>query len=396
MENGQLPPGSYDSRVSTTIGVTVSTLSVASIAVVLRTYTRGWIIHQMGIDDYFAIFSLLFAYGTGITILCMIQFGLGTHVWMLENPPRDIMLYLRAFYISIVLYCSGLFAIKMTFLFQYYRVFAVQSLRTVFIVVMVLVGGWSSSQVLLSIFVCTPIDGFWDSTVQAKCIPNFPPWYINAAGNILTDVAILALPFPLLGRLNLPRPQKLVLFGIFSLGFFTVAISVLRIKYLKLFEDFTWENVESASWSIAELCSGIICTCLPTLRPFVKRHFRYMGSTADHSSRGYRNQESGAEAGHKRTGSNVSHSNGSVGQAVLPVTGDSSENIIGLGSTRQEMHLEDDAWSSEELDASLGLRMTVISRVDGGGPARPDAAHLPDGNGIQVQRDVYVKQETPR
>lgn len=65
-----LPPGSYDSQVSTTIGVTILCLSIASAVVVLRTYTRGWIINQMGVDDYFAIASLLMAYGTGIAILC--------------------------------------------------------------------------------------------------------------------------------------------------------------------------------------------------------------------------------------------------------------------------------------------------------------------------------------
>lgn len=65
-----LRPGSNDSRVSTTIGVTVLCLSVASATVVLRVYTRGWIMNQMGVDDYFAIASLLIAYGAGIAILC--------------------------------------------------------------------------------------------------------------------------------------------------------------------------------------------------------------------------------------------------------------------------------------------------------------------------------------
>lgn len=65
-----LPPGSYDSRVSTTVDVTVFCLSIASVVVVLRTYTRGWIVNQMGVDDYFAIASLMIAYGTGVAILC--------------------------------------------------------------------------------------------------------------------------------------------------------------------------------------------------------------------------------------------------------------------------------------------------------------------------------------
>jgi hypothetical protein len=37
----------------------------------------------------------------------------------------------------------------------------------------------------------------------------------------------------------------------------TCAISVIRIKYLKQGGDFSYENIEASSWSIAELVSRI-------------------------------------------------------------------------------------------------------------------------------------------
>jgi hypothetical protein len=109
--------------------------------------------------------------------------------------------------------------IKLAFLFQYYRVLAVQNMRVVYIVAMVVVGGWALSQVLVGIFICTPVHGFWDATANAKCIPNIPQWYINAAGNIITDVAVFALPLPALWKLQMPKQQRHLLVGIFSLGF---------------------------------------------------------------------------------------------------------------------------------------------------------------------------------
>jgi len=109
--------------------------------------------------------------------------------------------------------------IKLAFLFQYYRVLAVQNMRVVYIVAMVVVGGWALSQVLVGIFICTPVHGFWDTTANAKCIPNIPQWYINAAGNIITDVAVFALPLPALWKLQMPKQQRYLLVGIFSLGF---------------------------------------------------------------------------------------------------------------------------------------------------------------------------------
>jgi hypothetical protein len=35
--------------------------------------------------------------------------------------------------------------------------------------------------------------------------------------------------------------------------------------------DPTWDNEAAATWSILELNMGIVCSCLPTLRPLVTR-----------------------------------------------------------------------------------------------------------------------------
>ncbi|KAG7001537.1 hypothetical protein FocnCong_v011277 [Fusarium oxysporum f. sp. conglutinans] len=193
--------------------------------------------------------------------------------------------------------------IKLTFLFQYYRLLAIQQMKTVYKVAILIVSGWALAQLFISIFACWPVQGFWDKTVEARCIPNQPQWYINAAGNILTDVIVLLLPLPAIRSLRLPRNQKLILAGIFSLGFLsvlnllsstviansssTVILSAIRIKYLQEFEDFTWEHVESHLWSMAELTSAPICASLPKLRPFVIHYFPDFASKLTRSFRGY-------------------------------------------------------------------------------------------------------------
>lgn len=164
------------------------------------------------------------------------------------------------------------------------------------------IGCWSLSQLLIVIFNCNPINKFWDPTLPGTCIPNLPFWYINAAGNIVTDVSIFILPLPVLKSLNLERPQKILLMAIFSLGFFTCAISIIRIHYLHLSEDTTWDNVDSACWSITELCSAILCVCLPVLRPLVSRFMPGHGwSThrkSSHSKDYYEHSPSGHEGSH--------------------------------------------------------------------------------------------------
>ncbi|KXX77961.1 hypothetical protein MMYC01_206789 [Madurella mycetomatis] len=282
-----LPPYAFEDKSGTIIGVVVFCLLWATFMVSLRLWTRWRIIKQVGIDDYACVSGLLMACGSGIAVAQMTEYGLGKHIYVV--PPRNVPLYFRAFYVSIIMYSASLLAIKLTFLFQYYRSLAGQHMRVVYVFGVIIVGGWALSQVFVGIFLCYPIDGFWDSTIQATCITNVPLWYINAAGNIITDVAVFAFPFPVLWKLHLPRPQKLVLLGVFSLGFFTVIFSIIRIRYLKMFEDSPWENVDIALWSIGELTSALTCACLPTLRPLVVRHFPSLQWHAGQSPKGQRN-----------------------------------------------------------------------------------------------------------
>ena len=67
----------------------------------------------------------------------------------------------------------------------------------------------------------------------------------------------------------------------------TCAISVIRVKFLKQGGDQTYENIEGSSWSITELCSGVICACLPTLRPLVSKCAPALSRRLHKSSRGY-------------------------------------------------------------------------------------------------------------
>ncbi|KAF9871864.1 hypothetical protein CkaCkLH20_10798 [Colletotrichum karsti] len=300
----EAPPGidPSESRQTLIVGVTAFVLSVAFLAVSIRTYTRALMLRQFGLDDWTAIFTFvsqwprlfkvdnllilfpqLLIFACGFSVAINTKNGFGTHVYFLN--PDQIKSYLRTFYITIVFYNAALAGIKMTFLFQYYRVLAIQKMKKVFIACMILVGGWSISQILVEIFICTPIPTFWDADVKGTCIPNYPQWYINAAGNIITDLIVFVLPLPVIGNLKLAPGQKYVLLGIFCLGFFTCTISFVRIRFLHQAEDFTWENVETAGWSIGELCCGLTCACLPTFRPLVSKFIPALSSRITKASK---------------------------------------------------------------------------------------------------------------
>ncbi|KAL0934186.1 uncharacterized protein CTRU02_210985 [Colletotrichum truncatum] len=282
MVQESLPPEAYDDKRAIVIGSVVLCIGLPAILVGLRVYTRTVVIALFGIDDIFAIFGLMATTGCGIAIAAGVtEHGLGRHILTLDSSV--IPDYLHTFFVSIVLYNIALLCIKLSFLFQYYRIMAVPRMRRTYALAMVVIGAWAVSQVLIATFTCIPVEGFWNKTIQAKCIPSQPQWYINAAGNIATDVAVFALPLPIFWHLSLPRKQRLLLMGIFSLGFFTVAISVVRTKYLSIHKDFTWTNVDASLWSLGEIASAVTTACLPTLRPFLTAMFPKMMARVNYS-----------------------------------------------------------------------------------------------------------------
>ncbi|RSL69646.1 hypothetical protein CEP54_002097 [Fusarium duplospermum] len=240
---------SVEDRSATLIGVVVMLLFITTLVVALRLWTRYFILNQLGADDFLALVSLVLgSYWLRDSHNSRLnqRLAMASESMFLQRFSR-LSPSISSFYAAVVLYAASLLFIKLTFLLHYYRLLAIQGMKKVYQAAIVIVGGWALSQVLLGIFVCWPIQGFWDKTVEAKCIPNQPQWYINAAGNIATDVMVFLLPIPAIRRLRLPRTQKFILAGIFSLGFFTVILSAIRIKYLKDFEDFSWKHVESNS-----------------------------------------------------------------------------------------------------------------------------------------------------
>jgi hypothetical protein len=85
-----------------------------------------------------------------------------------------------------------------------------------------IVGGivvaWWIAVVLVSLFSCDPINGFWDHNITSKCINTMHFFIGNEVPNIFTDIVILILPIRMIWRLNMSKDQKISLSFIFLLG----------------------------------------------------------------------------------------------------------------------------------------------------------------------------------
>jgi fucose permease len=137
----------------------------------------------------------------------------------------------------------------------------------------------------MNAFQCSPVRAAYDPlTATSKCISIVTLYLCSAPVNIFTDLAILVLPIPVLTGMRLPQRQKVILVFTFSLGIFVTIIDVVRIYYLQkaasdqmtAYErlgtpvDFAYNAATAFLWSAVEVNVGIICACIPTMKPLIK------------------------------------------------------------------------------------------------------------------------------
>ncbi|KAL5606307.1 hypothetical protein BROUX41_002722 [Berkeleyomyces rouxiae] len=245
-----------------------SLISLTSLFVGLRLYTRVVLSRSVSWDDLVTIVAYIITLAEGVLMIIHVDHGQGSH-WDTLSPSEKTT-YLQIFYGTLVLYYLALGVIKTAIMLQYLRIFTGQ-LRKGTIICMIVIGMWSTAILLVTINTCRPIRAYWDKSIDGYCIPNLPQWYINAGGNILTDLIIAILPIRALWNLHLPKSQRLSLIGVFALGFFTCAISLIRVFALSLDSDLSYKNIAAAIWSFAELSCALITSSLPTLRPILYR-----------------------------------------------------------------------------------------------------------------------------
>lgn len=102
-------------------------------------------------------------------------------------------------------------------------------------VTLVVVNAAGLALTLVNVFQCRPVSAAVSYPLPegAKCIDILTLYLSSSPVNIVTDLAILFLPNPILTQMRLPRKQKIILVITFSFGFFVAVVDVIRIAYIQ-------------------------------------------------------------------------------------------------------------------------------------------------------------------
>ncbi|OGM44356.1 MFS transporter [Aspergillus bombycis] len=263
---------------------------IASVFVALRFVSRVFIVKKVGLHDYLMLLAWVIDFGFSFSLFYATRKGLGLHDDDIALSDRYSLN--RANYAFTVLYNPALMAVKTSILVFYLtltqgeRVFRCANYVTLFVV-----NAAGLALTLVNVFQCRPVGAAFSYPLapNAHCTDILTLYLSSSPVNIITDLAILFLPNPILTQMRLPRKQKIIIVITFSFGFFVAVVDVIRIAYLQNAatsrqillreihlqdasgDDLNWYASLSFMWSVVEVNVSVMCACVPSLKPLVAR-----------------------------------------------------------------------------------------------------------------------------
>jgi len=255
------------------VNVAIAFIPLTMFFVGLRFYSRRLSRTKLGWDDYLCIISLVLQIGESALAICFVIYGgVGRHfTYWEENNPTVATNYFKYLLAVSFYYFFCVAWPKLAILALYLRLFTLKPYR---ITVWCLIGVVVTTGIIcpiMSLNLCHPFEYNWNRTIPGWCLDEQSFYRWGSLPNIITDVAMLILPLPIVWKLQTSYKLKLGLTVAFSTGSLGLATSILRFSNFfqggSAVEDGTWSSVDLMIWTLVEPNVYLIAACLPTYRP---------------------------------------------------------------------------------------------------------------------------------
>ncbi|KAF3274941.1 hypothetical protein TWF970_007644 [Orbilia oligospora] len=142
--------------------------------------------------------------------------------------------------------------------------------------VTIIVATWIASNVVV-LAECRPFHRWWQLSPNPGPCVQANQWLITyEVGNMVTDAMLLALPFPLLFMARVPLEKRIRLIALFSIGFFLLAICIVRMVQGLQHAHF---QLSRTMWASIELLFATIVACSPSIYCHIRRGRESTGIT---------------------------------------------------------------------------------------------------------------------
>lgn len=253
--------------------------TLITVSCALRFWARSISGVRLALNDYLILSAWFWTSAIGVcAVLSVVLGAAGRH--MDEGVTHANILALQKLFVpGAFFWALANTSVKLSMLHFYTKLFSSPQFgvfKRVVQIIAVLTLCYCTVIILETFLLCRPFAFNWDKTIANGYCANIHLAYFTAGLiNLVLDVAIVALPLPMLWNLQLPIFKKFGIMFMLSIGIFICIITVLRLLAIRRldFTNFTYTACQVQMWSILEPQLGIINACLPLMLPGIRRLF---------------------------------------------------------------------------------------------------------------------------
>jgi hypothetical protein len=248
---------------------------IVVITISVRSAFRAFIVHHIALEDYLMLVAGASAVALSAYVIYGVGYDLGANIWdmPLSKIVENVKTCIQTLFICVCLHATALTLVKLSIISTYWRIFPIPFFRRSLLGLAIVVTAVGISTMLGTIFQCRPVAGAWDFNLERQCFPVEDLLYFSTAFSIFSDVVLCILPLPFFWKLGIPRKEKLIVSCLFCFGLVAAVASVVRITTLGRLRNINATKIiiPALDWSIAEVLTGIVCACLPCLKPLLNK-----------------------------------------------------------------------------------------------------------------------------
>ncbi|KAI1283471.1 hypothetical protein F5Y07DRAFT_349786 [Xylaria sp. FL0933] len=265
--------------------------------VALRFYARSLTKRRYDLADLLVVVALVAQLvATGIDIGAVTQASVSYHLdYLTETEPEKITTFFKYLVPISIWYFATITITKLAICKLYLTIFPKQIISVIlYITAFVLIATPVATTISL-LAACRPFSANWGpSHVQnTHCLNKEAIFVWGTIPNIVTDVILLAVPLPVIWKLQVTTKVKLALSFTFIIGSLGLVASILRfISFFNTnsFTDATYNATELIIWTLAEPGIYLISASLLMYKPLldkmtatnfaaIRRYLRFGGFT---------------------------------------------------------------------------------------------------------------------
>jgi hypothetical protein len=228
MSSTDAPPRPLETTIPIENGNQVAMIVTSALAIIIPSilvglrFWAGRISHRrLDASDLCIFAALIFTIGLHIDMYVMVLLGgFGFHGYeIVQRFGMDtLVLFLKGILAFPIIWNFTICFSKLSVLLMYTSVIPARGMIISCRVVGLFIILWNTGGILGALLLCRPIAFNWDKTISGTCGDN-RLFYIWLGGiNVVVEAVILLLPVPFIYRLQMKTFKKLVVIGLFSVG----------------------------------------------------------------------------------------------------------------------------------------------------------------------------------